>query len=166
MPMNLQACIDRFEILDLMARYTLTIDAHDPTGWAATFTDSGAFQMGQTQIIGREKLAAYAQVHAQLGTRHITASPLFEISDDGLSAKGQCTTVVTVATRNGYRVIMTGLYKDTFAKQNGLWLIQRRCADAEKLPEDPGFPVLTSDPATKKYVDTLLDAWSSLSVAV
>ncbi|MCR9137219.1 MAG: nuclear transport factor 2 family protein [Alphaproteobacteria bacterium] len=164
--MDLKECENRFAILDLMARYTLAVDAHDPEGWAATFTEDGIFQNETTQIIGREKIAAYARIHAKLGTRHITASPLFTITEDGLGAHGQCTTVVTVATQKGYRVIMTGLYRDTLVKQNGEWLIQRRCADAQPLSDDPHYPVLTSDPDTREYVTILLDAWKDLSVPV
>ncbi|WP_143731095.1 nuclear transport factor 2 family protein [Microbulbifer sp. GL-2] len=85
---NLQKNIEKLAILDLLAQYTLTVDNHDSEGWASLFTENGRFENGNLMIKGREKLRQYLIIHSQLGTRHITSSPLYTISSDGQSATG------------------------------------------------------------------------------
>ncbi|GAA5441952.1 hypothetical protein Misp06_00113 [Microbulbifer sp. NBRC 101763] len=159
---NLQKNIEKLAILDLLAQYTLTADNHDAEGWASLFTENGRFENGNLMIRGREKLRQYLIIHSQLGTRHITSSPLYTISSDGQSATGKATTLVIAATRHGYRTIMAGQYDDKLIKINNNWLFQCRRAEAFGLPEDPDFSVLTADHHTNKLINILLDAWDKL----
>lgn len=159
---NPQKNIEKLAILDLLAQYTLTVDNHDSEGWASLFTENGRFENGNLMIRGREKLRQYLTIHSQLGTRHITSSPLYTISSDGQSATGKATTLVVVATHHGYRTIMAGQYDDKLLRINGNWLFQCRRAEAFGLPEDPEFPVISADHNTKAMVKILLDAWKSL----
>ncbi|QFT54083.1 nuclear transport factor 2 family protein [Microbulbifer sp. THAF38] len=158
----LQECVKRLAIQDLLARYTLCVDNHDANGWASLFTENGRFENGTLMIKGREKLHQYLIVHSQLGTRHITSSPLYEVSSDGMSAVGKATTVVIGATRAGYRVVMAGQYDDELVKIGSNWLFLRRSAEAFGLPEDPDFSLLNADPESANLIKCLLDAWQRL----
>ncbi|GAB5373675.1 MAG: nuclear transport factor 2 family protein [Acuticoccus sp.] len=160
---EVQRTIETLRIHERLSLYTLTIDGGDPAGWAACFTQDGAFSQGGLVIRGRDRLRAYAGIHNRtLGSRHITASPSDRIAGDGRSATGRSTTVVTVATRTGFRIAMTGAYTDTLAKVDGEWLIAQRTVTVEGLPEDPAFPMLSSDPEIETLAQPLLNAWRRL----
>jgi ketosteroid isomerase-like protein len=161
---ELHICIEKMKILERLAVYTLTLDGKDAAGWANCFTEDGAFQQGDAVIRGRKKLRDYAQVHGRaLGSRHITASPDYRIEENGLVATGRSTTVVTVATPNGYKIAMTGSYKDVLRKVGNDWLIASRHVSVEELPDRPGYSMLEADPEIARLVQPLLDAWQRLS---
>ncbi|MEO1089357.1 MAG: nuclear transport factor 2 family protein [Pseudomonadota bacterium] len=154
--------IETVAIYRLLARYTLAIDARDPVAWAACFTEDGAFVSGDLQLRGRAKLRAYAEVHARLGTRHVTSSPLYAVAEDGLVATGQATTVVFAASPKGYVTIFAGLYEDLLVKIDGTWLIQRRVTTPTTIPDRPDLMVHVADPDVAELVQPLLDAWNRL----
>jgi hypothetical protein len=110
-------------------------------GWANCFTQDGIFGQGDYAIRGRDNLRAYAEVHGRtLGSRHITASPWYQIDENGVIASGRSTTVVTVATPSGYKIAMTGFYEDELKKINNDWLISRRWATVEGCRKIPAIP--------------------------
>ncbi|WP_444922599.1 nuclear transport factor 2 family protein [Microbulbifer sp. CnH-101-G] len=145
-----------------MARFTLCIDNHDAMGWVSLFTEKGRFENGTLMIKGREKLRQHLVVHSQLGTRHITSSPHYEVSSDGMSAESKATTVVIGATRAGHRVVMAGQYDDEPVKIGSNWLFLRRSAEAFSLPEDPEFSLLSADRQSAHVIKPLLDASQQL----
>jgi hypothetical protein len=156
--------IEKFKILERLSAYTLTIDGKDAVGWANCFTEDGIFGQGDKAIRGRDNLRAYAEVHGStLGSRHITTSPCYQIDNNGIMAIGRSTTVVTVATPDGYKIAMTGLYEDELKKINNDWLISRRWATVEGLPKDPGYSMLAADPQMTEMMQPLLDVWQHLS---
>ena len=159
----IQRVIDRLEISDLLGRYCLALDAHDLDGWVACFTDNGSFGDGERAVVGRKNLRAYAEVHARLGARHVTCSPIHQVADDGLSATGVASTLVTVATRQGFRVIMTGGYRDWLEKVDGRWLIARRWVEFQGLPDDPDHDVPSHDPVVADMHRMLMDAFNRFS---
>jgi len=156
--------IEKFKILERLSAYTLTIDGKDAVGWANCFTEDGIFGQGDKSIRGRDNLRAYAEVHGStLGSRHLTTSPSYQIDNNGIRAIGRSTTVVTVATPNGYKIAMTGLYEDELKKIDNDWLISRRWATVEGLPKDPGYSMLAADPQMAEMMQPLLDVWQRLS---
>lgn len=156
--------LEKFKILERLAAYTLTIDGKDAVGWANCFTEDGIFGQGGHAIRGRDNLRTYAEIHGStLGSRHITSSPCYHINESGVMATGRSTTVVTVATPSGYKIAMTGLYEDELEKVGDDWLISRRWATVEGLPDDPGYSMLGADPQIAEIVQPLLDAWQRLS---
>ena len=161
-----RVCLEKLKLLELVSAYTLTLDGKDAVGWAGCFTTDGVFGQADRVIRGRERLRAYAEIHGRIGTRHITSSPLFRVDADGIRATGRSTTVVTAATRRGYRIIMTGRYDDEFRKVGDDWFIARRIATVENLPNDPHFSMLAADPDVAEIVRPVLDAWRQLGERV
>ncbi len=154
---------DRIEILDLLGRYCLTLDTRDLDGWVNCFTENGVFGTDERAIVGRNKIRAYAEVHAQLGTRHITSSPVYDVAKNGLTATGVASTVVTVATSKGFRILMTGGYRDLLEKVDGHWLIARRLVEFQCIPDDPARDIPSHDPDVAELYHRLIDAFSRLS---
>ncbi|MEM0907222.1 MAG: nuclear transport factor 2 family protein [Pseudomonadota bacterium] len=162
----IQRTVEKMEILDLLGRYCLTIDDHDIDAWVSCFTEDGVFGAEGRALIGREKIKAYGKVHTQFGTRHITCAPVYEIADDGLTATGNASTVVTVATERGFRIAMAGSYTDQLKKVDGRWLIARRWGAFQKRPEDTasGWDGASLDPDVAHVHRTLTDAMMRYSV--
>src|SRR6516164_8413902 len=80
---------DKLAIQELCARYCHTIDSQDSDGWAHR---------------GRPALAEYAEAHARvMRCRHLTLNCLYEVQGD--RATGRSTTVVTLATGGGYKIL-------------------------------------------------------------
>ena len=158
----IQPWIEKLKINDLLSGYTLSIDRHDPEGWANCFTEDGLFGFGDLCIRGRDNLRAYASVHASIGSRHLTSSPLYAIAEDGQSATGNATTVVTASTSHGYKIIFIGSYSDTLKKVEGKWRIAERWVKDEPLPSRPDFFVGTADPEIAEMTKPLFEAFQRL----
>ncbi|QDT99979.1 nuclear transport factor 2 family protein [Gimesia aquarii] len=159
---ELEIWVEKQKIHELCARYTLTLDRHDIEGWADCFTEEAVFGFGDVALRGRDKIAAYGQVHKELGSRHLNTSLLFEIDSSGQRATGQSTTVVTFTTRQGYKLAFLGRYDDEVLKVDGRWLFSRRWVVADPLPEDPEFDLLGADPELAPLAQRLLDAYQRL----
>lgn len=154
----------RMAIADTLANCALNMDAHNVEGWVDSFTDDGVFRMGDQQIVGRESLRGYAQLHAQVGTRHIVSSPVINISPDGTSANTLCTIVVILATQTGYRVVFAGTYNDELVCRDRKWRIRHRLAEAEPMPDAPDLPVVLSDADTRDLAEVVMNAWQKYAV--
>ena len=157
---------DKLAIHELCARYTLTLDRHDIEGWASCFTEDGVFGFGNNGLVGREKIAAYGNVHKHLASRHLCTSLLYEVDPSGGRATGESSTVLSLATRRGYKLAFMGRYNDELRKVDGEWLFSRRWVTADPLPEDPDFDLLRADPDVASLVQTLLDAYERLGEPV
>jgi hypothetical protein len=117
--------IEKLAIQELCARYCHTIDSQDSEGWARCFTADGVFEFDGWAIRGRRALAEYAAVHARvMRCRHMTLNCLYEVR--GEQATGRSTTVVTLATKGGYKILGQGAYEDQLVKDGGEWLIVHR----------------------------------------
>lgn len=155
---ELQSLLEKQGILELLAAYTHAMDGKDPAGWAECFTPDGAFVFSGQTIRGRDRLREYAALHAPMGTRHMTSSPIYRIDDDGKRATGRATTVATVATRGGYKILFAGRYDDVLAKVDGRWLIAQRNAVPEPLPDSPELDVATADPDVAEVMRAIYQA--------
>src|SRR5215510_13553845 len=103
--------IEKLAIQELCARYCHTIDSQDAEGWAQCFTADGAFEFDGWEIRGYAALREYAEVHARvMRCRHLTLNLLYEVK--GNEATGHSTTVVTLATAGGYKILGEGAYTD------------------------------------------------------
>lgn len=160
---EIERLVELDKIHTLLSTYTLTIDGEDPVGWAACFSEHGRFESGNLAIVGRPKLQRYAEIHNKaVGSRHITASPVYDITGGGSSARGKSTTVVSAATKVGYKTFFAGWYEDELVRMNGQWLIDCRKAFITGVAEEPDYPILTSDPVLAPLAQPLLDAWVEL----
>jgi hypothetical protein len=149
--------IEKLAIQELCARYCHTIDSQDNEGWAACFTADGAFELDGWIVRGRPALAEYAAVHTRLmRCRHMTLNCLYEVH--GNQAAGRSTTVVTLATRGGYKILGQGYYDDRLVKEDGRWLIAHRNVRNDRLVDDPTKPVNLADPDVAALVQHLIAA--------
>ena len=154
--------IEKLKIYELCARYTLTLDNHDIDGWARCFTEDGVFGYGDHGLRGRSRIHAYGEVHKTLASRHINTSLLYNVDPSGTRATGQSQTVVTLATKQGYKVTFLGRYDDELLKVDGQWLFSRRWVTADTIPDDPELDVLSVDPTLVPLIQPLLEAYQRL----
>lgn len=159
---DITRAVEILKIHELLYRYTQCVDRKDPASWAQCFCEDGAFVSGDRAIRGRDKLTAYGEVHSTISTRHLTTSPVYTIEPSGTVAHGYATTVVLGATPLGYKIFFIGYYIDVLHKIDGNWLLFRRRADPELLPDQPDIFVPTIDPEVAKLSQRLFDAWARL----
>jgi uncharacterized protein (TIGR02246 family) len=160
-----QEWIEKLAIQELCARYCHTIDSQDSDGWADCFTPDGFFEFDGWAIAGRDALREYAEVHARLmRCRHMTVNCLYEVQGD--IATGTSTTVVTLATEGGYKILGQGAYHDRLVRQGGRWLIAARCLRTDRLVSDPDKAVNLADPDVAALVSHLVEAARRLGRAV
>jgi hypothetical protein len=94
----------------------------------------------------------------------MTLNCLYEVQ--GARATGRSTTVVTLATEGGYKILGQGAYEDELAKEGGRWLIAHRRVQTDRLVADPGKPVNLADPDVAALVGHLLEAAQRLGQRV
>jgi len=153
---------DKLAIQELCARYCHTIDAQDSDGWARCFTSDGAFEFDGHVVRGYAALRSYADTHTHvMRARHMTLNHLYEI--DGDRASGGATTVVSIATPGGYKIMGQGKYEDELLKVNGEWKIRYRRVKNDHLVSDPTKPVNLADPDVAEQVQKLIDSAESLA---
>jgi uncharacterized protein (TIGR02246 family) len=149
--------VEKLAIQELCSRYCQTIDAQDCDGWADCFTPGGVFAFDGWAIQGRAALREYAEVHARhLRCRHLTLNHLYEVR--GEAATGTSTTVVTLATEGGYKILGQGAYEDRLVKETGRWRIASRCVRTDRLVADPDRAINLADPDVAALVGHLLAA--------
>src|SRR6516165_6830758 len=152
-----QAWIEKLAIQELCARYCHTIDNQDSAGWADCFTNDGVFEFDGWAIQGRVALAEYAEVHARvMRCRHLTLNCLYDVCGD--RATGRATTVVTLATAGGYKILGQGAYDDQLVKEDGHWRIAHRRVYTDRLVTDPATPINLADPDVAALVGHLIEA--------
>ena len=120
-----QVCIEKLAMRELCSRYCQTIDAQDSDGWAQCFAPDGAFEFDRHVVRGYAALREYAEAHTRvLRGRHMTLNHLYDV--DGDRAAGRATTVVSIATSSGYKIMGQGAYHDDLVKVAGEWKIRHR----------------------------------------
>jgi len=154
--------IEKLAIQELCARYCQTIDAQDSEGWARCFTPDGAFEFDGHVVRGYDALRQYADAHTQsLRGRHMTLNHLYEVQ--GEEATGRATTVVSIATPGGYKIMGQGAYEDDLIKLNGEWKIRHRRVNNDHLVTDPSKPINLADPDVAALVQNLIDSAEALA---
>jgi uncharacterized protein (TIGR02246 family) len=152
-----QEWIEKLAIQDLCARYCHTIDSQDSDGWADCFTPEGIFEFDGWAIQGRTALREYAEVHTRfMRCRHMTLNHLYHVRGD--NATGTSTTVVTLATEGGYKILGTGAYHDHLVKEGGRWLIASRRIRTDRLVSDPEKAINSADPDVAALVSHIVEA--------
>src|SRR5262249_45844612 len=155
---------DKLAIQELCSRYCQTIDAEDSDGWAQCFIPDGAFEFDGNEVRGHAALRAYADTHRRvLRARHMTLNHLYEVH--GNRATGRATTVVSIATPGGYKIMGQGAYEDDLLKIEGEWKIRLRRVKNDYLVSDPAKPVNLADPDVAEQVQKLIDSARELAGA-
>ena len=153
---------DKLAIQELCARYCHTIDGQDSDGWARCFTPDGAFEFDGHVVRGYAALRLYADTHTRvMRGRHMTLNHLYEVHGD--RASGHATTVVSIATISGYKIMGQGGYEDDLLKVNGEWKIRYRRVKNDLLVADPTKQVNLADPDVAEQVQKLIDSAEDLA---
>jgi len=154
--------IEKLAIQELCARYCQTIDAQDSDGWAQCFVADGAFEFDGHVVRGHAALREYADTHTRvLRARHMTLNHLYEVHGD--RASGRATTVVSIATAGGYKIMGQGAYEDDLVKVNGEWKIRHRRVKNDHLVSDPAKPINLADADVATLVQKLIDSAEDLA---
>jgi hypothetical protein len=129
------SALDYEEIRQLLARYNFAIDLGDADGWAACFTEDGAFECSGlpegSPFGGRHEgsaaLRAYAKGHFALAKGHARHwNWNLEIDGDGASATMRCYLLALSVGKPPAVKGSTGIYSDHLVKHNGRWLFADR----------------------------------------
>jgi hypothetical protein len=153
---------EKLAIQELCARYCHTIDAQDSEGWTRCFTPDGAFEFDGHVVRGYEALREYADAHTSvMRARHMTLNHLYDVQGD--RATGRATTVVSIATPGGYKIMGQGPYEDDLVKVNGEWKIRHRRVKNDYLVSDPAKQVNLADPDVAAMVQKLIDSAENLA---
>ncbi len=163
---DLQPWIEKLKIHDLVSEATLSIDRHDLDGWANCFTVDGFVGFGDRCIRGREKLREYAKVHADVGSRHLTTSPLYKIAEDGQNATGAGNTVVLAPTPHGFKILFSGSFTDKLKKVDDKWLFAERWVKGDVIPGRPDFFPGSADPDVATLTQPLFEAFQRIGEKV
>jgi len=154
--------IEKLAIRELCSRYCQTIDAQDSDGWARCFLPDGAFEFDDHIVRGHEALREYAEGHTRvLRGRHMTLNHLYDVHGD--RAIGCATTVVSIATPSGYKIMGQGAYHDDLVKIDGEWKIRYRRVVNDHLVSDPAKPVNLADLDVAALVQQLIDTADDLA---
>ncbi|MEZ4306435.1 MAG: nuclear transport factor 2 family protein [Polyangiaceae bacterium] len=126
---------DKLEILEVLNRYILSIDTHDPVAFADNFHDDAVYESPFGRAKGRaEILATIQQWHSggiTAGKRHMIGP--FQIDVQGDRATSTSSYWV-VNAKEGTAIVATGQYTDELTKKNGVWKLQKRAQTI-----DPSF---------------------------
>lgn len=118
---------DKFQILERLNRYILSIDTHDDVAFADNFHDDATYESPFGVATGREQiLATIHQWHAggvTAGKRHMMGP--WQIDVDGDRATSTSSYWV-VEAKDGTGIVATGGYIDEFLKRDGVWKLHRR----------------------------------------
>ena len=154
--------IEKLAIQELCSRYCQTIDAQDSDGWACCFVPDGAFEFDGHVVRGYPALREYAEAHTRvLRGRHMTLNHLYDVK--GGRATGRATTVVSIATPSGYKIMGQGAYHDDLVKIDDEWKIRHRRVVNDHLVSDPAKPVNLADPDVAVLVQQLVDTADNLA---
>jgi hypothetical protein len=91
----------------------------------------------------------------------MTLNHLYDVLGD--QARGRATTMVSIATPGGYRIMGQGAYEDDLVKLNGEWKIRFRRVKNDRLVTDPSRPINLADPDVTPLVQNLIDSAEALA---
>jgi SnoaL-like domain len=118
---------DKLEILELLNRYILSIDAHDDTQFADNFHDDGVYVSLFGTATGRAQiLATIHQWHAggiTAGKRHMMGTWRIDVAGDQATSTSS---YWIVNAKDGTAIVASGEYADIITKRQGVWRLQQR----------------------------------------
>jgi epsilon-lactone hydrolase len=127
---------DRFEIQQLYARYSHTIDRGESLAWAECFTKDGQWISGRTVLKGREMLARFARNSlAFFGAyRHVQTNILVEATPDGAKGSSYLMFMKPSDTGGPPNILSTAVYRDRLVRTGDGWRFSEREAITDTVP--------------------------------
>jgi hypothetical protein len=116
---------ERFEILDLLARYNHLFDAGEAEAWADCFTPGGEFSGPAGEAKGTAALIAFCESSAKRfpTALHLTDHHLFEVRDEVVHH--ECVLSVQFASERGVDALLLR-YQDELVRFGGRWRFRSR----------------------------------------
>jgi hypothetical protein len=151
---RLQRLEDLEEIRQLLLEYARRLDAADYEGYAALFTADGELDAQLGHAVGREAIVELLERRLGSGSErtvkktafHLVGSP--DIQLDGDEATSVVIWAYVTHDDDGFPIILQlGHYRDTLARDDGLWRFRRR-----QISRDLGFSPL--DLASRRGADS------------
>jgi uncharacterized protein (TIGR02246 family) len=129
MPLTIE---DRFEIVDLIARYAEYVDTGDAEGYAGLFVPDGVVEHSAGTVRGRDAIRSWVADLSKQGRignnsklKHVMGLPV--IRGDGNRATSRAYMTIPRQADTGEIVIrFVGTYFDDFVKYDDQWLIEKR----------------------------------------
>src|SRR5260370_13221564 len=120
---------DRLEIMELLVRYTWSLDAHDAEAFAATFAPFGVWQPS-TGTGGQGPAAIRVAFAARMGgqtrnLRHVSGAPIIEGNAERCLVRSLCQVVAEVPG-GACATTQVAEYHDTCVKVHGHWLLEHK----------------------------------------
>ncbi len=121
---------DTLEILQLYSRYSTAIDTGDSAGFGGCFVPDGIFDSGISVVEGQTAISEFAaQTHSAMpGMRHNANNIVLE--GGGERATGSAF-LIAYLVDGGYKVIITGRYRDELTKTSEGWRFSKRVFKAD-----------------------------------
>ena len=130
---KIQEFMDKAEIREVLARYSLCVDAGDADGFAAVFTEDAVWEWDAVglRFQGRDtirQIAVGVAEHAK-GSQHAISNAV--ISVQGNKASSVCQLTCLLSRPEKIYNLMLGTYEDELRRIDDHWLISRRSVRVE-----------------------------------
>ena len=153
--------MEKLAIQELCSRYSIPSTPRTPTDWRDASWPTVHSNLMATWFADTIPCASTPTHTRVLRGRHMTLNHIYEV--DGDRAAGRATTVVSIATAGGYKIMGQSAYEDQLVKVNGEWKIRHRRVTNDHLVSDPSKPVNLADPDVGALVQGLIDSAESLA---
>jgi hypothetical protein len=116
---------DRFDLLDLLARYNYYAEEGPPESWSGLFTDDGCFSGPPGEFRGTAELTQFCRELLENGpTRmYFTDHHLFEPTEDGVLHR--CMVSLQVKTEDGVQILLAH-YDGEMVREDSGWKFRSR----------------------------------------
>jgi hypothetical protein len=121
----MQDIFDKFQITELIHSYTIHLDIERIDVCRDLFIEDGKLELRIGKAKGKEEIEALLAKILEFtrGKRHFITNTLVDLHDGGAYAQSYLLVVDAIEST---KTIMTGVYHDTFVKENDVWKIHTR----------------------------------------
>jgi uncharacterized protein (TIGR02246 family) len=128
---KLREYMDKAAIMDVLARYAVTVDSGDIQGFGDVFTEDVVWQWPALGLKyeGRAAMRELAAAIARYlpGGQHVTSNHVITL--DGDKARAVCELTCFISRPEKIHTVLQGFYRDELKNEDGRWYICRRDVD-------------------------------------
>jgi uncharacterized protein (TIGR02246 family) len=120
---------DQMAIQKLIAGYCHAVDAGDGEALADLFADTASLDVGLPDPFnGKDAIREMGGAVSTMvpGVRHVTTNVCIDGDGDTASARSYFQVFTTVGGAEQTRLVMSGIYHDTFRRNSGTWRFVER----------------------------------------